>query len=74
MHRSKNNRSYSITSSATDKQRLRHGEAEHPGGPGVDDQLELGRLHDRQVRRLGTLEDAAGIDADLTNASVMLAP
>ncbi len=26
----------------------------------------LRRLHDRQVRRLGALEDAAGIDADLT--------
>ena len=32
----------------------------------VDDQLELGRLHDRQVRGLGALEDAAAIDADLT--------
>jgi hypothetical protein len=34
------------------EQRRRHGEAEHPGGLGVDDQLELGRLHHRQVRRL----------------------
>ena len=32
----------------------------------VDDQLELARLHDRQVRRLRALEDAADIDADLT--------
>src|SRR5258708_25730849 len=48
------------------EQLIGHAEAEHPGGPGVDDQLELVRLHDRQVRRLGTLEDAAGIDADLT--------
>ena len=32
----------------------------------VDDELELGRLHDRQVGGLGALEDAAGIDADLT--------
>ena len=32
----------------------------------VDDQLELGRLHDRQVGGLRALEDAAGIDADLT--------
>ena len=48
------------------EQRRRHGEAEHPGGLGVDDQLELGRLHDRQVGGLGALEDAAGIDADLT--------
>jgi hypothetical protein len=28
-------------------QRRRHGEVEHPGGLNVDDQLELGRLHDR---------------------------
>src|SRR5262249_26625202 len=48
------------------EQRRRHIEAEHPGGPGIDGQLELVRLHDRQVRRLGALEDAAGIDADLT--------
>src|SRR6266516_3133698 len=33
---------------------------------GVDDQLELARLYHRQVRRLGVLEDAAGIDANLT--------
>ena len=44
----------------------RHGEAEHPGGLGVDDELELARLQDRQVRRLRALKDAAGIDADLT--------
>src|SRR5262245_30843264 len=44
----------------------RNGEAEHPRGPGVDDQLELGRLHDRQIRRLRALEDAAGIDSDMT--------
>src|SRR5512132_3217741 len=48
------------------EQRRRHGQPEHPGGRGVYHQLELARLHDRQVRRLGTLEDAAGIDADLT--------
>src|SRR5260370_7953170 len=47
------------------EQLIGHAEAEHPGGPGVDDQLELVRLHDRQVRRLCTLEDAAGIDAHL---------
>jgi hypothetical protein len=31
----------------------------------VDDQLELGGLHHRQVRGLCTLEDAASIDAAL---------
>ena len=59
-------RSHSITSSAL---------ASSVGGTvrpsiravlSVDDQLELGRLHDRQVRGLGALENAAGIDADLT--------
>src|SRR5262249_38040402 len=48
------------------EQRRRHFEAERPGGLGVDDQFELTRLHDRQVRGLRALEDAAGIDADLT--------
>src|SRR5262245_48358461 len=32
----------------------------------VDDQLELTRLHDRQVRRLGAFEDTTGINAELT--------
>src|SRR5450631_149280 len=44
----------------------RHGEAEHPGGLGVDDQLELSRLQDRQVRGLDGIEDATGVDAGLT--------
>src|SRR5262245_10268367 len=48
------------------EQRRRHGKVEHPGGLFVDDQLDLGRLHDRQVRRLSALEDATGIDAHLT--------
>jgi hypothetical protein len=33
------------------------------GGWQVDDQLKLGRLHYREVGRLGTLEDFAGVDA-----------
>jgi hypothetical protein len=40
------------------EQRRRHGQAEHPGSHRVDDQLELARLYDRQVLRLGVLEDA----------------
>src|SRR6266700_5335112 len=48
------------------KQLVGHCEAEHAGALDVDDQLELGRLHDRQVRRLRTLEDATGIGAKLT--------
>ena len=59
-------RSHSITSSALASSDRRHCEAEHPGGLVVDDQLELGRLHNRQVCGLCALEDAAGIDADLT--------
>ena len=59
-------RSHSITSSAR---------ASSVGGTSrpsalavfeVDDQLEFGRLHDRQVGGLGAFENAAGIDADLT--------
>src|SRR6516165_5250745 len=48
------------------EQRRRDVEAEHPGRLGIDDQVELARLHDRQIRRLRALEDAAGIDSDLT--------
>src|SRR4029453_2121077 len=47
-------------------QLVRHREAEHPGCLGVDDELKLRRLQDRQVHRLGTLENAPGIDAGLT--------
>ena len=32
----------------------------------IDDQLELDRLHDRQVCGVCSLEDATGIDANLT--------
>ena len=54
------------------EQLIGNGQAEHPGSLGVDDQLELGRLHHRQVRRLGALEDATGIDADLTKCIRLL--
>src|SRR5215813_12484081 len=43
-----------------------HLDAECAGGRQIDDELELGRLHDRQIRGLGALEDATHIDADLT--------
>jgi hypothetical protein len=41
------------------EQRWRHGDAEHP-----NNQLELGRLQDRQIRRQRAFEDAPGIDPD----------
>src|SRR5215813_5521081 len=48
------------------KQLVRYVKAEHPGRLGIDDEFEFARLHDRQVRGLGALEDESGIDADLT--------
>src|SRR5262245_33927802 len=48
------------------EQLVGHSETEHPGGLVVDDQFELARLHNRQVRGLGPLEEAAGIDTGLT--------
>src|SRR5262245_25859937 len=49
-----------------DQELVRHGEAEHPGNLGIDDQLEPARLHNGQVRWLCALEDAADINADLS--------
>src|SRR5262249_46318869 len=48
------------------EQLIRHGEVEHPGGLGVDDQLELRGLDHWQVRGLRAHEDAASIDTHLT--------
>src|SRR5262249_19341468 len=48
-----------------DEQLVRHGEAEHLGGRGVDDELELCCPHYRQICGLRALEDAAGIAATL---------
>jgi hypothetical protein len=47
------------------EQRRRDFEAERLGGRQIDDQIELARLYDRQIRGLGALEDAADINADL---------
>ena len=52
----------------------RHGKIEPLGGLEVDHELEFGGLHDWQVGRFLALEDAAGVDADLPMASVMLLP
>jgi hypothetical protein len=56
---------HSITSSAMARSDDGHGEAEHRGGLGVDDQLELARLHNWQVGGLSALEDAPSIGAGL---------
>ena len=45
-----------------DEQARRHGEAEHSGGLGVDDKVELRRLHYRQVGRFSSFQNAANID------------
>src|SRR6266567_1765353 len=47
------------------EQLVRHGKVEQPRGLPVDDKFELGRLHDWQVRRLCSSEDAADIGAGL---------
>jgi len=44
----------------------RERDTERLGGVEIDDKFKLGRLHDRQVRRLSVFEDATGVDAELT--------
>src|SRR5215216_2411017 len=59
-HRSKPlARCYSITSSARASRFRRNFQAEHARGLRIDDKLELGRLLDRQVGRLGSLSGRA---------------
>ena len=41
------------------------GQPERLGGLEIDDQLEGRRLLDRQIGRLGALEDLSGVNADL---------
>src|SRR6516162_3319621 len=48
------------------QQRFGYGKAERLGGLEVDDELEFGRQHHRQVGRLLALEDSAGILTNLT--------
>jgi hypothetical protein len=47
------------------KQPVRHVEPELLRGLEIDDELEPGRLHHRQLGRLLALENPPGIDADL---------
>jgi hypothetical protein len=51
------------------EQRRRHGQTEHPRGLEIDHQLEFGRLDDRQVSWLGTLDYLPSINASLANSS-----
>ena len=48
-----------------EQERLRHGEAESLDGLEIDEELELGRLHGRQVSRFFALEDTTYIEAGL---------
>src|SRR5438132_1952197 len=52
-----------LVSAGEDRRRDR--EAKRFGGVEVDDQLEGGGLLDRQIGRLGALEDPSGVNADL---------
>src|SRR5215831_19367931 len=47
-------------------QRVWHLKAKRPGRLHVDDELPFGRLQDRHLGRLRTLEDLTGVDASLT--------
>ena len=51
------------------EQRGRNREPERPRGLRVDHELELGRLHDWQVRRFCTLQDATNINTRLAPAN-----
>src|SRR5712672_1958701 len=51
------------------EQRGWHSEAEGLGGRQIDHELELGRLLDRQIGRLGALENFSGVLASLAICS-----
>jgi hypothetical protein len=53
------------------EERFWHLDAERFGGLKADGELELGRLHDRQVGGLGAFEDLTRIDADLPVSGVL---
>src|SRR5262249_14417480 len=48
--------------------RIGHIEAKRLGHLQIDDKLKLGRLQDREVGRLRTLQDLSGVGADLTKS------
>jgi hypothetical protein len=47
------------------EQRRWYIDAERPRGLQIDDEFELGRLHDRQIGRIGALENFAGVSSSL---------
>ena len=65
---------YSITSSARASSVGGIVEAERLGGLEVDHQLELGRLHHRQIGWLLALENAPGVEANLAIGFDKLVP
>src|SRR5262245_55561400 len=56
------------------KQAIRNGESERLGGLEVDDEVDLPGLIDWQVGRLRTLENAAGVEADVAVRLRKIAP
>src|SRR5262249_60313520 len=52
----------------------RDGEIERLGSPQVDDEFELGHLENRQIGRLFTFEDTAGINSDVAIAVFNVVP
>jgi hypothetical protein len=74
------NRSFALRSRSFDhfvgsgEDRWRHGQAEPLRCLEIDHQLEGGRVLDRQIGRLGALQDLAGVNADLAIDSERLAP
>jgi hypothetical protein len=56
------------------EQGRRHVDAKRLGGLEVNDQLELGRLHNRQVGRTLSFKNPACVDAYLANVSASRLP
>jgi hypothetical protein len=56
------------------QKRLRHGQAKRPGGLEVYHQLVCGRPLDRQIGRLGALQDLSDVSADLVPTTAAARP
>ena len=55
-------------------QRKWHGKAERLRGFQIDCEIEFSHLHNRQVSRLGTLEDLADVDGGLALLLINVSP